>query len=297
MQKFNQIQENINLKNYTTIKVGGISNYFAEPSNIEEFINLLKWAKSKNCQCLILGAGSNTLIKNINIKKLTICTRNMNKVKIEPKTGLIYAQSGVLLPKLSTLLAQNHFTGGEWTIGIPGTIGGAIYMNAGAGKYSISDNLKSVKVIDPDTLNTFVLSKNEINFEYRFSSFQLSQLIILEAKFYFWKKGNKEKILEKTKSIISQRKKQQPYHLPSCGSVFKNPISNFAGKLIEESGLKGVSIGGAEISTMHANFIVNKNSASSEDVFSLIILIQKKVLQKTGILLHPEVRMIGFDYP
>ena len=297
MQKFNQIQENINLKNYTTIKVGGISNYFAEPSNIEEFINLLKWAKSKNYQCLILGAGSNTLIKNINIKKLTICTRNMNKVKIEPKTGLIYAQSGALLSKLSTLLAQNHFTGGEWKIGIPGTVGGAIYMNAGVGKYSISDNLKSVKVIDPDTLNTFVLSKNEINFEYRFSSFQLSPLIILEAKFYFWKKGNKEKILEKTKSIISQRKKQQPYHLPSCGSVFKNPISNFAGKLIEESGLKGVSIGGAEISTMHANFIVNKNSASSEDVFSLIILIQKKVLQKTGILLHPEVRMIGFDYP
>ena len=297
MQKFNQIQENINLKNYTTIKVGGISNYFAEPSNIEEFINLLKWAKSKNYQCLILGAGSNTLIKNINIKKLTICTRNMNKVKIEPKTGLIYAQSGVLLPKLSTLLAQNHFTGGEWKIGIPGTVGGAIYMNAGVGKYSISDNLKSVKVIDPDTLNTFVLSKNEINFEYRFSSFQLSPLIILEAKFYFWKKGNKEKILEKTKSIIYERKKQQPYHLPSCGSVFKNPISDYAGRLIEESGLKGVSIGGAEISTMHANFIVNKNSASSEDVFSLIILIQKKVLQKTGILLHPEVRMIGFDYP
>ncbi len=294
MEGITQIKNKISLINYTTIKVGGCSDYFSEPSSIEEFSYLIKWANSNKFECLILGAGSNTLIKNIDLKRLTICTRSMKKIHIDDETNIIFAQCGALLPKLSTLLAKNSLKGGEWAIGIPGTIGGAIYMNAGAGKCCISDNLISVKVIDPMTLSIFELQKNELKFNYRFSSFQENKLIILEAKFYFKQKGSKAAIMDCTQNILAQRKRLQPYHLPSFGSVFKNPANAFAGKLIEESGLKGESIGGAEVSSMHANFIVNKSSATSQDIFDLIVLIQKKVLQKHEILLHPEVRMIGF---
>ena len=294
MEGITQIKNKISLINYTTIKVGGCSDYFSEPSSIEEFSYLIKWANSNKFECLILGAGSNTLIKNIDLKRLTICTRSMKKIHIDDETNIIYAQCGALLPKLSTLLAKNSLKGGEWAIGIPGTIGGAIYMNAGAGNCCISDNLISVKVIDPVTLSIFELQKNELKFNYRFSSFQENKLIILEAKFYFKQKGSKAAIMDCTQNILAQRKRLQPYHLPNFGSVFKNPANGFAGKLIEESGLKGESIGGAEVSSMHANFIINKSSATSQDIFDLIVLIQKKVLQKHEILLHPEVRMIGF---
>ena len=289
-----QIKENIRLENYTTIKVGGCSDYFAEPAEINEFVNLIEWARSSQLECLIIGAGSNTLIKNISFKKLTICTKKMNSIKVLSDAGIVCAASGASLPSLASSLAQNRCTGGEWTVGIPGTIGGAIFMNAGAGEQSISKHLISVKVIDPISLNIYEIDKKEINFDYRFSSFQQNNLLILEAKFYFKPDGKKKEIIQKTKRILERRKKLQPYHLPSFGSVFKNPPNNFAGKLIEDCGLKGLSIGGAEVSNMHANFIVNNSSATSEEIFKLILLIQQKVLEKKGIFLHPEVRMIGF---
>ena len=297
MQKINQIKKNISLVNYTTIKVGGYSDYFAEPSNIKELIYLIKWAKYNNLECFILGAGSNTLLKDITLKKLTICTRRLKTIKIDPETNLVHAQCGALLPNFSTLLAKSSLIEGEWAVGIPGTIGGAIFMNAGTGNNSISNNLISVKVIDPNTLEIVDIDSKDIEFNYRFSSFQENKLIILEAKFLFRERGNKKDIINNTKNILTQRKMIHPYHLPSFGSVFKNPSNHFAGKLIEESGLKGLAIGGAEISRMHANFIVNRHAATSDDVLGLIMLIQKKVLEKKGILLHPEVRMIGFDYP
>ncbi len=296
MENFN-FQEKVLLSNYTTIKVGGFAEYFSRPNNKDEFINLIKWAHSNNQECRIIGAGSNMLINNIFLKGLMICTKNMKSIKITSNTGIVEAEAGVMLPTMSNLLAKNGLQGGEWTVGIPGTVGGAIYMNAGSGNLSLAKNLLSVQVIDTKTLEIYEIEKKDINFEYRFSPFQYNNLMILSSKLFFEPKGNIEQLLETTKKNLKKKTETQPYHLPSFGSVFKNPNNNYAGKLIEELGLKGLKIGDAEISTMHGNFIVNNSSANSKDILDLITVIQQKVLQKKGIFLQPEVRMIGFDYP
>ena len=202
-----------------------------------------------------------------------------------------------MLPVISNLLAKNGLQGGEWTVGIPGTVGGAIYMNASSGGLSLENNLLSVQAIDTKTLEISEIQKKDINFQYRFSPFQQNDLIILSAKLQFKTKGNISKLLKTTKKNLKRKTETQPYNLPSFGSVFKNPKNTYAAKLIDELGLKGFTIGGAEISKTHANFIVNNSSASSKDILELITVIQQKVLQKRGIFLHPEVRMIGFDYP
>ena len=169
-------------------------------------------------------------------------------------------------------------------------------MNASSGNFSLAKNLLSVKVINIKSLEISDIQKKDINFQYRFSPFQQNNLLIISAKMLFEPKGNIKKLLESTKRNLKNKTKTQPYDLPSFGSVFKNPPDNHAGKLIEELGLKGFKIGGAEVSTMHANFIINSSTANSKDILDLITVIQQKVLQKKGIFLQPEVRMIGFDY-
>ena len=290
-------EEKIRLSNYTTIRVGGFAEYFSKPNNINEFITLIRWSHFNNQGCQIIGAGSNLLINNIFLKGLTICTKKMNSIKIESSTGIVEAEAGVMLPTMSNMLAKNGLQGGEWAVGIPGTVGGAIYMNAGSGKFSLANNLLSVKVIDTKTLKIYEIQKEDIDFQYRYSPFQENNLLIISAKLLFQSKGNIEKLLETTKKNLKKKTSMQPYDLPSFGSVFKNPTNAYAGKLIEELGLKGFKIGGAAISTMHGNFIVNNSSANSKDIMDLITLIQQKVLQKKGIFLQTEVRMIGFDYP
>ena len=295
--KANIFVENCNLSNFTTIKVGGVSEYFSEPNNIYELTNLIEWAHSNNQECRIIGAGSNLLINEIFLKGLTICTKKMKSLTIEPNSGIVEAEAGVMLPTLSNLLAKNGLQGGEWAVGIPGTLGGALCMNAGSRDISIAKNLISLKVIDTKTLEKHEIEKKDIEFRYRFSPFQENNLVIISAKLHFNPSGNVERLICKTKENLKLKTKSQPYHLPSFGSVFKNPQNNYAAKLIDEIGLKGFKVGGAEISTMHSNFIVNNSSASSKDIFELIIVIQQKVQQKKGIFLQPEVRMIGFEYP
>ncbi len=296
MKKIN-FEEKINLSNYTTIKVGGYAEYFSKPNNADEFINLIKWSHFNNLNFRIIGAGSNLLINNILLKGLTICTKKMRSIKIEPHSGIVLAEAGVMLPTMSNILAKNGLQGGEWAVGIPGTVGGAIYMNAGTGKLSLGDNLLSVQVIDTKTLEISEIQKKDLNFQYRFSPFQQNNLLIISAKLQFEPKGNIKQLLETTRKNLKEKIDTQPYDLPSFGSVFKNPTNTYAGKLIEELGLKGFKIGGAEISNMHGNFIINNSSANSKDILDLITVIQQKVLQKKGIFLQPEVRMIGFDYP
>ncbi len=289
--------EKCNLSSLTTIKVGGVAEYFAEPRSIDEFSCLIKWANFNKQRCQIIGAGSNLLINNIFIKGLVVCTKKMKSLTIEPYSGIVEAEAGVMLPTLSNALAKNGLQGGEWAVGIPGTLGGAIYMNAGTGNISLAKNLISVKVINNKTNEELQIEKKDINFKYRFSSFQSNDLTIISAKLHFKPNGNPEQLIQTTKNNLKLKTETQPYHLPSFGSVFKNPENNYAAKLIDDIGLKGFKIGGAEISTMHSNFIVNNSSASSRDIYELITVIQQKVLQKKGIYLQPEVRMIGFDYP
>ena len=289
-----KVKNNIKLQNYTTIKIGGYTEFFAEPKNIFELIEYLKWVKLRNLKYRIIGAGSNLLIKSTFHKGLTICTRKLTKIKINKISGLVEAECGVMLPVMANLLAQNGCEGGEWLIGIPGTIGGAVFMNAGSGKLWISKYLLSVQVLDIENLAIFEIDKENLIFNYRLSSFQTNKLTILRANFKFKPNKNIKKIIYETKQNLKIKTNSQPYHLPSFGSVFKNPIDNYAGKLIEEVGLKGFSIGGAQVSLMHSNFIVNNGDATSEEIYELISVIQQKVLQKKGIFLHPEVRMIGY---
>ena len=289
-------EEKKRLSNYTTIKVGGLAEYFATPCNANDFIKLIKWSHQNKQECRIIGAGSNLLINNIFLKGLTVCTKKMRSIKINSLSGIVEAEAGVMLPTMSNMLAKNGLKGGEWTVGIPGTVGGAICMNASSGNISLSKNLLSVKVINTKSLEIADIQKKDINFQYRFSPFQQNNLLIISAKMLFEPTGNIKELLEITKKNLKRKTETQPYDLPSFGSVFKNPTNNYAGKLIEELGLKGFKIGGAEISTMHANFIVNNSTANSRDILDLITVIQQKVLQKKGIFLQPEVRMIGFDY-
>jgi len=289
--------ENFNLSSYTTIKVGGVAEYFAEPRNLDEFSYLIKWANLNKQRCQIIGAGSNLLINNIFIKGLVLCTKKLKSLKIEPYSGIVEAEAGVMLPTLSNSLAKNRLQGGEWAIGIPGTLGGAIYMNACTGNLSLAKNLISVKVINNKTNEELEIERKEINFEYRFSSFQKNDLTIISARLHFEPNGNLEQLIQTTKNNLKLKTETQPYHQPSFGSVFKNPENNFAAKLIDEMGLKGFKIGDAQISTIHSNFIINTSSASSKDIYELITVILQKVLQKKGIYLQPEVRMVGFDYP
>ena len=288
------IKNNINLLNYTTIKVGGCTEFFAEPESISELIEYLKWVKLNNLKYRIIGAGSNLLIKNTFHKGLTICTRKLKKITINKLSGYVETECGVMLPVMANLLAQNGCEGGEWLIGIPGTIGGAVFMNAGSGNLWTSKYLLSVQVLDTKNLSIYKLDKENLIFKYRFSSFQTNELVILKANFMFRPNKNIKEITDKTKQNLKNKTNMQPYHLPSFGSVFKNPTDNYAGKLIEEVGLKGFSIGGAQVSNMHSNFIVNNGDATSEEIYQLITVIQQKVLQKKGIFLHPEVRMIGY---
>ena len=288
------IKHNISLLDYTTIRVGGFSEYFVEPDNLSQFKEIINWAKSKNLQCRIIGAGSNLLIKDKLHKGLTVCTKKLKKFIINSNSGLLWAECGVMLPLIANLLAKKSCKGGEWLIGIPGTIGGAIFMNAGTGKDWISKHLVSVQVMDKKNLIIKNFKKKDLDFDYRFSSFQKNELIILSGIFAFEPKKSSKKILEVTKENFKRKIETQPYHLPSFGSVFKNPKNNYAGKLIEEVGLKGFSIGGAQVSRMHSNFITNTSNATSEDIYKLITLIQQKVLEKKEIFLYPEVRMIGY---
>ena len=288
------VKNNIKLLNYTTIKIGGYAEFFAEPKSIAELIGYLKWVKLNNLKYRIIGAGSNLLIKNTFHKGLTICTRKLTQIKINKLSGIVEAECGVMLPVMANLLAQNGCEGGEWLIGIPGTIGGAVFMNAGSSELWISKYLLSVQVFDTKNLSIYKLNKEDLIFKYRFSSFQTNKFTIIKANFKFRPNKNIKKITDETKQNLKNKTNTQPYHLPSFGSVFKNPTNNYAGKLIEEVGLKGFAIGGAQVSNMHSNFIVNNGDATSEDIYRLITVIQQKVLQKKGIFLHPEVRMIGY---
>ncbi len=295
--KKKMFSKKFNLSSYTTIKVGGVAEYFAEPQSIDEFSYLIEWANLNNQKYQIIGAGSNLLINNIFIKGLVVCTKKMKSLTIDPYSGIVEAEAGVMLPTLSSSLAKNGLQGGEWAIGIPGTLGGAIYMNAGTGNLSLAKNLISVKVINNKTHEKLEIEKKDINFEYRFSSFQSNNLAIISAKLHFEPNGNLEQLIQTTKNNLKLKTETQPYHFPSFGSVFKNPKNHYAAKLIDDLGLKGFKIGGAEISNIHSNFIINTSSASSKDIYELITVIQQKVLQKKGIYLQPEVRMVGFDYP
>ena len=289
-----KIEHQVSLANFTTLHIGGPAEWLAEPKNIPELKLLLNSANNKEIPCRIIGAGSNLLINDSELKGLSLSTRKLHGSSIDPNTGIIRALSGEPLPKLARRAANAGLHGLEWAIGIPGTVGGAVVMNAGAQGGSIAETIISAEVMSLKGGHEFNLNNKELNFSYRNSRLQQENLIVLSACFQLEPGGSKQEINRVTNENLNKRTSSQPYHLHSCGSVFRNPEPLKAGKLIDSLGLKGKRIGGAEISTMHANFIINNSNATAADVKELIFLIQKTVLEKYGVLLHPEVKELGF---
>ncbi len=289
------IKKNISLKDKTTYRIGGYAAFYACIHSDEDIHDVLVWAKENKQPVFILGNGSNILVSDYGWPGLVIDMSEYSSIIYD---GLsVTSRSGTLLHNLVKDTVEKGILGFEELAGIPGSIGGALIMNAGAFEQTISDCLFSVSGIDRSECNTWELHRNEIDFGYRTSSLKKMNSIMLNAIFSF-NKIDKEKSLSTYQEILKKRNEKQPVNIPSCGSVFKRPKGNYAGALIEKCGLKGYSIRGAKISEKHANFIVNKSDASASDVRQLIVIIQERVFKEFGILLEPEVVFVGeFDIP
>lgn len=302
------IEKNYSLADETTFKVGGPAEFFVAVDNKKQLETAAKEARKKETPITILGGGSNVIISSKGIKGLVIKIRSGEITLLDD--NLLQVGAGVSLPRLSRFAMDNSFKGLEWALGVPGTAGGAIYGNAGAFNQSISEFVEEVEVLRG--LKTEVISSNDLEFGYRMSTFKRDDLIILSASLRL-KNGDYEEIKKKTEKYLAYRDDNHPLDMPCAGSIFKNPtgvsedlfndypeLEEFkergsipAGYLIEKVGLKGTKKGGAMISKKHANFIVNADKASSEDIINLIKKAKKKVKEKFGVDLEEEVRYIN----
>lgn len=282
----------VNMKEYTTYKTGGIVKKMCFPQNTEELINLLKKLKLQQEKHFIIGNGSNLIVDDKKFNGTIINLKEMNHYELQD--NILYCECGVMLPMIANKMINDSFKGLEWAISIPGTIGGSIYNNAGAYNGSMQDIIKSVTVLDK-SFNLIKLNNQDCGFEYRNSNFKKAKEFIIISCEISLEKYNKDILLELVKDRRKRRLESQPLEYPSAGSVFRNPENIPAGKLIDDLGLKGYKIGGAQISNKHANFIVNKENASSNDIKSLIKLIHDKVLEEYKIDLILEQEIINWE--
>lgn len=278
------------MKNHTTFKIGGPADIFLMPKTEEQIANVLKIAKENSYPIFILGNGSNLLVGDKGIRGAVLCLyKNLNRLEVSGDK--LFAGAGVLLSAASAMAANSGLSGLEFASGIPGTIGGAVYMNAGAYGPEMKDVIVSVRCMDSDG-NIMELKNEECEFGYRRSLFTNSDMVILGCTMKL-QHGNVEEIRAKISDLTKRRVTKQPVEKPSAGSMFKRPEGYFAGTLIEEAGLKGKKCGGAEVSEKHAGFIINSGDATAKDVLDLIEFVKKTVYDKNGVMLEPEVKLVG----
>lgn len=278
------------MRNHTSFKVGGPADIIAIPQSIEEIQHTVKFCKKNNIPYFIMGNGSNLIVRDKGMRGVVVKIGDEFK-NVIIKGNTVIAQAGVLLSTLSKKIMAESLKGFEFASGIPGTLGGAVTMNAGAYGGEMKNVIKSVKVLD-EKGEMLDLSLEELNLGYRSSIIQTKGYIVLEVTMEL-EKGDYNEILEITKELTKKRTTKQPLHLPSAGSVFKRPEGYYAGKLIQDSGLKGEKVGGAQVSELHSGFIVNYDNATAKNVLDLICLVQKTVKEKFGVDLQTEVRVIG----
>ena len=285
-----QLKEGELLRNHTTFRIGGAAKYFAVPKNEEEIMEAVDFAIVKDLPYYILGKGSNVLFADEGYPGVIIeIGAGMEKVERIGDTG-IRAQAGVSLSALAAFAAREGQSGLEFAGGIPGTLGGAVTMNAGAYGGEMKDVIVSAKVMDEEGA-VKVLSCGELELGYRTSIVQKKQLVVLEAEFLL-NPGTTEEIQNTMKELNAKRREKQPLEYPSAGSTFKRPEGYFAGKLIEDAGLRGYRVGDAQVSEKHCGFVVNRGKATCAEVLQLIEEVQKKVKEQFGVQLEPEVRII-----
>lgn len=287
--KIGKVIENIDLKKYTTYKAGGIGRVLVIPKDIESLQKLFNYINKNNIKYKMLGLGSNLIFGDDIYEGILIKLDEFNDVNISGTT--IRVGAGYSLIKLSLLAARNDLAGLEFASGIPGTVGGAVYMNAGAYKSDMGYIVKEIKVLTPDN-EIITMSNKELDFHYRTSFLQKNPgYICLEATLNLYK-GDRNAILDVIRDRKKRRMETQPLEFPSAGSVFRNPPDDFAGRLIEELGYKGKKIGGAMVSTKHANFIINVGNAKGNDIKKLILEIQEKIKEKYDIELKVEQEFV-----
>ncbi len=280
------------LKNHTTFRVGGPVDVMIQPEDEEEILRVLKIAKDNNIKYMVMGNGSNMLVKDTGIRGLMIkLNDNFNTIRYEDSS--IFARSGALLSSVSNKALEASLKGMEFASGIPGALGGAITMNAGAYGGEMKDIVKRVKIID-NNLEIKWIDLEDMNFAYRTSKVKQEKLLVLEVEIRL-EKGNKEEIEKEMNRLNEERRKKQPLEFASGGSTFKRPEGYFAGKLIDDSGLRGVRYKDAQVSEKHCGFVINRGSATCEDILTLIKTIQKTVRDNFDVELEREIMLLGDD--
>ncbi|MEM9537644.1 MAG: UDP-N-acetylmuramate dehydrogenase [Cyanobacteria bacterium P01_E01_bin.45] len=284
------VQSHVSLASYTTFRVGGAAEWFCLPESADDLQMALQWAADVGLATQFIGLGSNLLVSDRGIPGLTLCTRKLRATKFLDN-GQFWAAAGASVVKLSHAVADRGWSGWEWAVGVPGTVGGAVTMNAGAHGSSTADSLVSVEILD-EQLQHRTLYPDELNYDYRYSIMQERNWIVTGATVQL-QEGDRDRIRQQTQAFWHKRHSTQPYDMPSCGSVFRNPHPKAAGWLIEQTGLKGYQIGGAQVAQKHANFILNSDRARASDIHQLIAHVRQQVFDRWSIWLHPEVRVLG----
>lgn len=287
---FKEVYINEPMKNHTSFRTGGPADVYVKADRAENIIKAIEMLKKENVEYTIIGNGSNLLVSDRGICGAVIEIGSMmNNISVEGEK--MYAEAGALLSSLAAAAAENCLTGLEFASGIPGSVGGAVVMNAGAYDGEIKDAIDYADVIDNEG-NILRLTKDELGLSYRHSVIDEKKMIVIGAGFRL-KEGDGRAIKEKMADFAARRREKQPLNYPSAGSTFKRPEGHFAGKLIEDAGLKGKTIGGAQVSQKHAGFIINTGDATTEDVLELMDCCVETVYNKFGVRLEPEVRFIG----
>lgn len=285
-----QIKPEEPMKNHVTFRVGGLADFFVTPKNYEELSWVLKCCAKYEMPCYIMGNGSNLLVSDQGYRGVVIqLFRQLNDIQCEG--NVIRAQAGALLSAVANRALEEKLTGFEFAAGIPGTLGGACVMNAGAYGGEMKDVLKSVTVLTREG-ERITLQKNELELGYRTSIIAKKDYIVLEAEIEL-KAGDAEEIKAVMDDLKERRTTKQPLEYPSAGSTFKRPEGYFAGKLIQESGLQGFQVGGAQVSEKHCGFVINKDQATAADIAELIRQVQDRVEEKFGVRLETEVKRLG----
>lgn len=284
------VKENESMSNHTSFKVGGVADVFVDV-NESDLNGIILAAKELNSPLTIIGNGSNLLVGDGGIRGIVVCIgRQMSGIAIDGNT--IKAGAGELLSVISKSAAAKGLTGLEFASGIPGSLGGAVVMNAGAYGGQMADCLTKVTCLEIETGAEKTIPVEKCELSYRHSIFIDSKLIITSVEMLL-KNGNKEEIHSKMEELAASRREKQPIEFPSAGSTFKRPKGHFAGKLIMDAGLKGFCVGGAYVSEKHAGFVINKGGATAKDIKTLMDIVEKKVFEKFGVHLEPEVRFVG----
>lgn len=280
------------MKKHISFRVGGPADILVKPRSEEQIKEVIAFVKKENIPYIVKGNGSNLLVKDGGIRGIVIeISDNFNSYEIEGK--IVKIQSGALLSIIGKAALKQNLKGFEFAAGIPGTIGGALAMNAGAYGGEMKDIVKSVRLMDTDG-NIFCLTNEEMQFGYRKSILSKSDYIVLSSEIEL-EEGSYEEIKEKMSDFSNRRITKQPLNLPSAGSTFKRPEGYFAGKLIDDSGLRGLTLRGAQVSDKHCGFVVNLGEAKAKDILDLMYVVKSTVKNKFGVTLEEEVKILGED--